>query len=101
LSRKSNLIVFESFLGKQYSDNPRAIYEYLHTHYPQYNLVWSVDKSFVKKFDELNILYIKRFSIIWMYCMNRASYCVSNSRLSLWIHKLPNTIYIQTWHRTP
>jgi len=101
LSRKSNLIVFESFLGKQYSDNPRAIYEYLHTNYPQYNLVWSVDKTFVKKFDELNIPYIKRFSIKWMYCMNRASYWVSNSRLPLWIHKPPNTIYIQTWHGTP
>src|SRR5699024_9927189 len=54
-----------------------------------------------KKFDELNIPYIKRFSIKWMYCMNRASYWVSNSRLPLWIHKPPNTIYIQTWHGTP
>src|SRR5699024_9352685 len=26
---KKDLVVFESFLGKQYSDNPRAIYEYM------------------------------------------------------------------------
>ncbi len=31
-------IVFESFLGKQFSDNPRAIYEYMKEHYPEYKL---------------------------------------------------------------
>ena len=44
------LVVFESFAGKQYSDNPRAIYEYMKENYPGYELVWSVDRSTCKLF---------------------------------------------------
>ncbi|WP_413287411.1 CDP-glycerol glycerophosphotransferase family protein [Bacillus mojavensis] len=29
LPRKTKLIIFESYLGKQFSCNPRAIYDYL------------------------------------------------------------------------
>src|SRR5690625_855963 len=33
--------------------------------------------------------------------MTRAKYCVSNSRLPLWIPKPSKTTYLQTWHGTP
>lgn len=36
-------IVFMSFLGKQYSDNPRAISEKMHELYPDFKLVWVLD----------------------------------------------------------
>lgn len=48
LPRKQKLIIFESFLGKQYSCNPRAIYEYLKVHHPEYELIWSVDPALKK-----------------------------------------------------
>lgn len=38
-------IVFDSFNGKQYSDNPRAISEYIHDHYPDYQIVWKLYKE--------------------------------------------------------
>jgi len=41
LPAKKNVIMFESFQGKQYSDNPRAIYEYIKAHYPGYICYWS------------------------------------------------------------
>ncbi|HET7522096.1 MAG TPA: CDP-glycerol glycerophosphotransferase family protein, partial [Bacillales bacterium] len=50
-----NLIVFESFLGKQYSCNPRAIYEYLKEHHPHYKMYWSVDRTHTRPFQERNI----------------------------------------------
>lgn len=99
--KNKNLIVFESFLGKQYSDNPRAIYEYLQQHYPQLKLYWSVDKQNFASFKQYNVQYAKRFSIKWLFLMTRAKYWVSNSRLPLWIPKPNNTIYLQTWHGTP
>lgn len=101
LPKNKNLILFESFLGKQYSDNPRAIYEYLKIHHPHLKLYWSVDKQNINSFEKLNILYTKRFSIKWLFLMTRAKYWVSNSRLPLWIPKPENTIYLQTWHGTP
>ena len=33
-------IVFESFGGKNYSDSPKYIYEYMQQHYPQYKYIW-------------------------------------------------------------
>ena len=33
-------IVFESFGGKNYSDSPKYIYEYMQQHYPQLNYIW-------------------------------------------------------------
>lgn len=102
LPKKKNRIIFESFLGKQYSDNPRALYEYLLEHYPsEYELIWSVDKRYVKLFEEKGVPYYKRFSVKWLIAMNTANLWVSNSRLPLWIPKPKKTTYLQTWHGTP
>ncbi|SEP75350.1 CDP-glycerol:poly(glycerophosphate) glycerophosphotransferase [Virgibacillus subterraneus] len=98
---KQNLIMFESFLGKQYSDSPRAIYEYLLQHKPSYEMYWSVDRRQLKFFEDKNVKYVRRFSIKWLFLMARAGYWVSNSRLPLWIPKPKHTKYLQTWHGTP
>lgn len=52
LPMKKNLIIFESFLGKQYSCNPRAIYEYMKVNHPEYVMYWSVDKKYLQNFQE-------------------------------------------------
>lgn len=101
LPKNEKMIVFESFLGKQYSDNPRAIYEYVKEHYPTYQLYWSVDRRSLAKLNDVNIQKIARFSIRWLFIMNRAKYWITNSRLPAWIPKPKRTIYVQTWHGTP
>jgi CDP-glycerol glycerophosphotransferase len=98
---KKKLIIFESFLGKQFSDNPRALYEYIQNAYPAYQLYWSVDKRSIQQFERKGIPYIKRFSFQWMLKMTRAEYWITNSRLPLWIPKPNHTTYLQTWHGTP
>lgn len=99
--QKKNLIVFESFLGKQYSCNPRAIYEYLKINHPEYELIWSVDPRFEKGFLDKGIPYARRFSLKWLFLMARAGFWVTNSRMPLWIPKPKKTTYLQTWHGTP
>ncbi|MES1047150.1 CDP-glycerol glycerophosphotransferase family protein [Heyndrickxia sp. FSL K6-6286] len=101
LPRKKNVIVFESFLGKQYSDNPRALYEYLQGKYPHYKMYWSVNKKFVHNFEGRDLQYIRRFSVKWLFTLAQAKYWVTNSRMPLWIPKPRNTVYLQTWHGTP
>lgn len=98
---KKNVIIFESFLGKQYSDNPRAIYEYIKEHYPKYKLYWSADRAYLKNFDNKDLKIIHRFSLKWLFYMARAQYWVTNSRMPNWIPKPNHTTYIQTWHGTP
>lgn len=99
---KKNVIVFESFMGKQYSCNPRAIFEYLQQNHPEYKCYWSVDRRHMERFIQYqNVFILPRFSVKWLLLMPRANYWVSNSRMPSWIKKPKHTIYLQTWHGTP
>lgn len=101
LPLKKNVIMFESFLGKQYSDNPRAIYEYIKEHYPDYQLYWSADRKYIQNFEDKDLQIIPRFSIKWLFMMARAQFWITNSRMPFWVPKPNHTTYIQTWHGTP
>ncbi|EOW9528946.1 CDP-glycerol glycerophosphotransferase family protein [Bacillus cytotoxicus] len=101
LPTQKNLVVFESFSGKQYSCNPRAIYEYMKQQQEGFKMIWSVNKNYTEQFEEQKIPYIKRFSFRWFILMARAQYWVTNSRMPLWLPKPKHTTYVQTWHGTP
>ncbi|WP_213422072.1 CDP-glycerol glycerophosphotransferase family protein [Bhargavaea massiliensis] len=98
--KNEKLIIFESFNGRQLSDSPRAIYEYMKEYYPNYRMVWSADRRYIDQFKG-QVEYATRFSLKWLFLFPKAKYWVVNSRLPLWIRKDPNTIYLQTWHGTP
>ncbi|WP_106496186.1 CDP-glycerol glycerophosphotransferase family protein [Lentibacillus sp. Marseille-P4043] len=95
------LVMFESFHGKQYSDNPRAIFEYMKEAKPDYQLIWSADRRHLNNFNDKDVVYVRRFSVRWLLLMTRAKYWVTNARLPLWIPKPGHTTYLQTWHGTP
>ncbi|CQR46199.1 CDP-glycerol:poly(glycerophosphate) glycerophosphotransferase [Paraliobacillus sp. PM-2] len=100
---KKNVIIFESFLGKQYSDNPRALYEYMiaHNYQKSFKMYWSINGKDIQKVQNYDITIIKRLSLKWLWLMPRAKYWIVNSRLPIWIPKPKNTVYLQTWHGTP
>lgn len=98
---RKKLVMFESFSGKQYSCNPRAIYEYMRENYAEYDLVWSVNKKHQTKFKENGIPYVERLSVKWFILMARSAYWVTNSRMPNWVKKPRHTTYVQTWHGTP
>src|SRR5699024_7132649 len=95
------LVMLESFHGKQYSDSPRAIYEYMRENHPDYELCWSFDNRYAHTFKKHGVPHARRFSLKWLILMNRAGTWITNSRLPLWIPKPRKTIYLQTWHGTP
>lgn len=101
LPADKKLIIFESFLGKQYSCNPKAIYEYMQEHHPEYKMYWSVDPRYIKNFEGTGVQVLRRFSLKWFYLLARAKFWVTNSRMPLWIPKPRHTTYVQTWHGTP
>src|SRR5699024_11064248 len=95
---KSKLVFFESFLGKNYSDSPKYIYEYMNKHKKKYKAVWSFNEK--KKIPGRG-KQVERFSLKYFYYLARAKYWVSNSRLPVQLTKRKENIYLQTWHGTP
>lgn len=98
LPMEEKTVVFESFLGKSYSDNPKYIYEYMIQNNMDYKYVWIVRE---KKDIPGNPIQVKRFSLRYYYYFARAKYWVSNSRLPRTLHKRDGNVYLQTWHGTP
>jgi CDP-glycerol glycerophosphotransferase len=99
-SLKDNWVFCESFFGKNYSDSPKYVYEYLQKNYPgKYKFVWVIDNKRTK------IPYkhtkVKRFSIRYCYYLARCKYYIFNSRQPVWIKKRPGNVFLQTWHGTP
>ncbi len=95
-------IIFESFLGRNYSDNPKAIYEYMVANYPDYKYVIALNDP-ESALGEVpgNAELIKRFGFKYVYYLARAKFIVSNSRMTLKYKKRDGQVYIQTWHGTP
>lgn len=100
---KKNLVIFESFSGKDINDNPAAIYrEWIKNH--DKNLAYfSVKPKFYKQLKAAHpdIKIVKRFMPKWVWLMARANFWVFNARIPGWWNKNSRTTYIQTWHGTP
>ncbi|GAA3731345.1 CDP-glycerol glycerophosphotransferase family protein [Salinicoccus jeotgali] len=93
-----NLVVFESFQGKAYSDSPKYIYEYMLKNRKGHKLVWVINKD--QKIPGRPAT-VKRFSLKYYYYIARAKHIVSNVRMPNSYIKRKGQIYLQTWHGTP
>lgn len=93
-------IVFESFGGKNYSDSPKYIYEYMQQHYPQLNYIWVCARP-EQTVIPGNAIKVQKGSRAYYQAYAKAKYWVSNARLPLYLNKKENQVYIQTWHGTP
>ncbi|WP_167578648.1 bifunctional glycosyltransferase/CDP-glycerol:glycerophosphate glycerophosphotransferase [Jeotgalibacillus proteolyticus] len=100
LPLKSNWILFESHMGKQYSDSPRAIYEELVKSGRNYKYIWSLENP-----DQVDIpgpaIKVKRNSMKHFYYLVRSKFWVDNQGLAHLAPKRKDQVYLQTWHGTP
>lgn len=93
------LVVFESGLGKQYSDSPRYIYEELKRRNLDYKVVWVYNKRLY--LGDPNAKVIKRLSPAYFYYLATAKFWVNNQNFPHYFTRRKETTYIQTWHGTP
>ncbi|MCT4780187.1 MULTISPECIES: CDP-glycerol glycerophosphotransferase family protein [Exiguobacterium] len=98
---KKNLVVFESFLGRGYSDNPKALYLKLREQHPELKLIWIFAKEPNADVKAACPDWVLRNSPKYYYCMARARYWIFNTRQPLSLKKRRTTTYVQTWHGTP
>jgi CDP-glycerol glycerophosphotransferase len=99
---KPGLTVFESHLGKQYSDNPKYVYEAARqVGFDKLGLhpVW----SYAVRPTSLptDAKHALRNSWRYYYLLARAQYWVDNQGFPRVFTKRPETTYLQTWHGTP
>ncbi len=103
---KNNTVLYESFLGKNYSDSPKSIFKFLLENESR-NLkhVWVInDKDLVKyekDFKNKNVKIIQRFSWQYFYYATVSKYFVLNMRQPKWLYKKSEQIILSTWHGTP
>ncbi|MEY8598326.1 MULTISPECIES: CDP-glycerol glycerophosphotransferase family protein [Mammaliicoccus] len=97
-----NIIIYESFSGKAFSDSPKKLYQYLSSQLKGYEHVVVVDDEKLKnELNKLNIQTVNKNTKEYFKLYNKAKIWISNIRLSPQIEKKSNQIYIQTWHGTP
>lgn len=92
-------VVFESHMGKQYSDSPKYIYEALRRRELPFKLLWSFSRNRAGFPSEAKT--VRRNSLRYCYALARAEYWVDNQGLPRQYSRRRETTYIQTWHGTP
>ncbi|MBO4510398.1 MAG: CDP-glycerol glycerophosphotransferase family protein, partial [Lachnospiraceae bacterium] len=94
-----DIIMFEAFFGKGYSDSPKYIYEYIAKNYPgKYKYVWVMDKKYDLPYGgEI----VERFGRKYMYYLATAKYFVFNVRQPQWFKHRDGQVFFETWHGTP
>ena len=98
---EKNTVLFISFHGRGYSDNPKAIYEYLRKENYDLKYVWAIKNHKQKNIQIEGAKVIEYFSIPYFYYLARAKYWVVNCKLPTYVLKKDNQVYLQTWHGTP
>ena len=95
------LVFFEANLGKNYTGNPKYLYEYMisHPEYKNYKFVWSYPDVDSDKIPG-NPTLVKRGSEDYFYYLAKAKYWVNNILFPV-KEKRKDTVYLQTWHGTP
>ena len=94
-----NVVIFETFNGKNYSDSPKYIYEYLAKNYgDKFECVWALNNGTKPPY---GAKVVKRFSFQYAYYLARAKYLVFNVRPPLWYRKREGQVFLETWHGTP
>ncbi len=96
-----NIILFESSVGRNYTGNPKVIYEKLVAEKldKKYKCVWILED--IREEITGNCIKIKRQRFKYFYYMSRAKFWVMDSRQPRYLKKKKGNVYIQTWHGTP
>jgi CDP-glycerol glycerophosphotransferase len=92
-------VVYTSFLGRQYSDSPRAIHEELVRRGVPLEHLWVVRDGRCAVPETASVL--REGSREYHEAMASARYVVSNDHFPDWFERRDDQLCLQTWHGTP
>lgn len=96
---KNKVILFESNVGRNYSSNPKYIYEEILSRNTDFKCVWSLEDTSLEI--PGNPTKIRKNGLKYLYYMATSKFWIFDTREPSFIPKRPETTYIQTWHGTP
>ncbi len=91
-------VLFESYGGRQYSDNPRFISEKMHELYPDYTLVWGAADPKKAEGYPSYVRVLKVDTPEYRKAMAQSAAVVRNEAMRRSLYKRPGQLFIQTWH---
>jgi CDP-glycerol glycerophosphotransferase len=94
----NNRIIFISYSGKQYSCNPKYIYEYLYKKYKDsLQYIWVLNKK-AETDKDTPFVIVKPNSLRYFLYILTAKIVISNFDMKLYIPLRPEQKLINTWH---
>ncbi len=101
------MVLFESFVGRQYSDSPKAIYQCMlqMPEFSDFKFIWVLRKKAIKRnqdcFTDPRVRLVQYGSgEYYRYCAS-TKYWVTNWRTKAFMKKKQQQVLIETWHGTP
>ena len=90
-------VLFIAFHGRGYTDNPRAIYEYMiqQDEFKDYRFIWAIKHHKKKNISIEKGKIIEYFSIPYFFYLARSQYWIVNCKLPMYVLKKKNQIYLQ------
>ncbi|MFW7431979.1 bifunctional glycosyltransferase/CDP-glycerol:glycerophosphate glycerophosphotransferase [Vagococcus carniphilus] len=98
LPQKKKYVMFESYWGKSFSCNPKAIYEEIQREHPELECIWSFNNPYTEVTG--NAKKVKRNSWQYYYYLARSTYFFNNANWQNDYIKRKNSVEIQTLHGT-
>lgn len=100
LKINKNKIVFSSFRGNKYGDNPKYIAEQMHKDAPEMELVWLINrlKNVSDKDFPQYIKVVNQNSFRALYELATAKFWIDNFRKAFFVPKRKGQFYLQVWH---
>ncbi len=92
------LFFFESNLARQYTGNPRYIYEKMIEKYPDFTYVWAYNGDASKI--PGNPIIVERKSDEYYKYLAQSAFLINNTIFPNWFHR-KESFFLQTWHGTP
>jgi CDP-glycerol glycerophosphotransferase len=94
-----DVVLFQSWAGKQYSCNPRAVFEEMRRQGRSERALWVRRNAAVNVPD--GVPWVQMWSREYYEALATARYVVSNDAMPVYFAKQPGSNYLQTWHGTP
>lgn len=95
----NRLIFFSSYEGKQFSCNPKSVYEAIIEGYSKYRFVWEYNNELLpKELDNNHTVIVKHNSLSYFIKIATSKYLITNSGISSGISLRKKQICVNTWH---
>lgn len=94
----ANTVLFSSYVGRGYSDNPRRVSEALHALRPQTRIVWQLLPGVAPEELPDYIEVVPARTLKALRAFSTARCFVDNFNRPHYMLKFPGQLYVQTWH---